>query len=251
MFFQRLHETPLRVDAAEAEPVAVRGGGHVEFQIPTGKRRVEGNRFPRLTDPEMPGAEHREGGGGVVGSGFVREPVRVCGGIDAVEFDSEEIGVLVAGEIEQEIGEVFDKGKVVVFVEENVGVGAVAEPIGGEVEEFAVALFFALMVGGEVGGFGEVDFVGMGDSGEVGGAAAVGEEDVVGCETSGLPDGEDFSDGVWCTVVEKDDGLWLYTLNMDMMVKMGRKLPSPLKEEARAVRDTIYEMMERASKGEI
>ena len=53
------------------------------------------------------------------------------------------------------------------------------------------------------------------------------------------------------TVVEKDDGLWLYTLNMDMMVKMGRKLPSPLKEEATAVRDTIYEMMERASKGEI
>lgn len=53
------------------------------------------------------------------------------------------------------------------------------------------------------------------------------------------------------TVVEKDDGLWLYTLNMDMMVKMGRKLPSPLKEEANAVRDTIWEMMERASKGEI
>lgn len=53
------------------------------------------------------------------------------------------------------------------------------------------------------------------------------------------------------TVVEKEDGLWLYTLNMDMMVKMGRKLPSPLKEEAKAVRDTIWEMMERASKGEI
>lgn len=53
------------------------------------------------------------------------------------------------------------------------------------------------------------------------------------------------------TVVEKEDGLWLYTLNMDMMIKMGRKLPSPLKEEARAVRDTIFEMMERASKGEI
>mgnify|MGYP000002199411 FL=1 len=52
------------------------------------------------------------------------------------------------------------------------------------------------------------------------------------------------------SVVEKDDGLWLYTLNMDMMVKMGRKLPSPLKEEAQAVRDTIFEMMERASKGE-
>jgi uncharacterized protein (DUF302 family) len=52
------------------------------------------------------------------------------------------------------------------------------------------------------------------------------------------------------SVVEQDDGLWLYTLNMDMMVKMGRKLPSPLKEEAQAVRDTIFEMMERASKGE-
>ena len=52
------------------------------------------------------------------------------------------------------------------------------------------------------------------------------------------------------SVVEKDDGLWLYTLNMDMMVKMGRKLPSPLKENAWAVRSTIWEMMERASKGE-
>jgi len=53
------------------------------------------------------------------------------------------------------------------------------------------------------------------------------------------------------TLVEHDDGsLWLYTLNMDMMVKMGRKLPSPLKEEAQAVRDTIWEMMQRGSKGE-
>jgi uncharacterized protein (DUF302 family)/predicted small secreted protein len=52
------------------------------------------------------------------------------------------------------------------------------------------------------------------------------------------------------SVVEKEDGLWLYTLNMDMMVKMGRKLPSPLKEHAMSVRDTMLEMMERASKGE-
>jgi uncharacterized protein (DUF302 family) len=53
------------------------------------------------------------------------------------------------------------------------------------------------------------------------------------------------------SVVEHDDGsLWIYTLNMDMMVKMGRKLPSPLKEEAQAVRETIWQMMERASKGE-
>ena len=53
------------------------------------------------------------------------------------------------------------------------------------------------------------------------------------------------------SIAEHDDGsLWLYTLNMDMLGKMGRKLPSPLKEEAQAVRDTIWQMMERASKGE-
>lgn len=52
------------------------------------------------------------------------------------------------------------------------------------------------------------------------------------------------------TVLERDDGLWIYTLNMDMMVKMGRKLPSPLKEEAWKVRETIYLMMDRAAKGE-
>ena len=52
------------------------------------------------------------------------------------------------------------------------------------------------------------------------------------------------------TVVERDDGLWIYTLNMDMMVKMGRKLPSPLKEEAWKVRETIYMMLDRGAKGE-
>jgi uncharacterized protein (DUF302 family) len=52
------------------------------------------------------------------------------------------------------------------------------------------------------------------------------------------------------TVVERDDGLWIYTLNMDMMVKMGRKLPSPLKEEAWKVRETIYMMMDRGARGE-
>ena len=52
------------------------------------------------------------------------------------------------------------------------------------------------------------------------------------------------------TVLEKEDGLWIYTLNMDMMVKMGRKLPSPLKEEAWKVRETIYQMMDRAASGD-
>ncbi|TSE34346.1 DUF302 domain-containing protein [Tepidimonas charontis] len=51
-------------------------------------------------------------------------------------------------------------------------------------------------------------------------------------------------------LVERADGLWLYTLNMDMMVKMGRKLPSPLKEEAWSVRQAVWDMMERAAKGE-
>ncbi|MEY3446611.1 MAG: hypothetical protein RIR45_1366 [Pseudomonadota bacterium] len=52
------------------------------------------------------------------------------------------------------------------------------------------------------------------------------------------------------TVVERDDGLWIYTLNMDMMVKMGRKLPSPLKEEAWKVREAIHMMLNRAADGE-
>jgi uncharacterized protein (DUF302 family) len=52
------------------------------------------------------------------------------------------------------------------------------------------------------------------------------------------------------TVVEKDDGLWIYTLNMDMMVSMGRKLPPALKEEALKVRETIYQMLNRAADGE-
>lgn len=52
------------------------------------------------------------------------------------------------------------------------------------------------------------------------------------------------------SMVEQPDGLWLYTLNMDMMVKMGRKLPSPLKEEAWMVREAMYQIIDRASKGD-
>ena len=44
--------------------------------------------------------------------------------------------------------------------------------------------------------------------------------------------------------------LWLYTLNMDMMVKMGKKLPPELKKEAYKVRDTIAKMMEAAATGD-
>jgi uncharacterized protein (DUF302 family) len=51
-------------------------------------------------------------------------------------------------------------------------------------------------------------------------------------------------------VLEKEDGLWLYTLNMDMMIKMGRKLPPELKASATKVRDTMWKLMERGARGE-
>ncbi len=51
-------------------------------------------------------------------------------------------------------------------------------------------------------------------------------------------------------VVEQEDGLWMYTMNMDMMVNMGRKLPPELRVEARKVRDTVWKLMERGAKGE-
>ena len=52
------------------------------------------------------------------------------------------------------------------------------------------------------------------------------------------------------TLVERDDGLWLYTLNMDMMIRMGRKLPPDLKADALKVREAIWLMMERGSTGD-
>jgi hypothetical protein len=42
----------------------------------------------------------------------------------------------------------------------------------------------------------------------------------------------------------------MYTLNMDMMVRMGRKLPPDLERDAMKVRNTIWKMMERASQGD-
>jgi uncharacterized protein (DUF302 family) len=51
-------------------------------------------------------------------------------------------------------------------------------------------------------------------------------------------------------IVEKDDGLWLYTLNMDMMIKMGKKMPPDLKEVTMKVRNTIWKMLEKGAAGE-
>jgi uncharacterized protein (DUF302 family) len=52
------------------------------------------------------------------------------------------------------------------------------------------------------------------------------------------------------TVMERADGLWLYTLNMDMMTRMGRRLPPELKAEAGRVRDAIRAMLDRGAAGE-
>ena len=58
------------------------------------------------------------------------------------------------------------------------------------------------------------------------------------------------------TIVGKTDPktgkerLTLYSMNMDMMVKMGKKLPPDLKKAAMKVRNTIWEMLEKGSKGE-
>jgi len=51
-------------------------------------------------------------------------------------------------------------------------------------------------------------------------------------------------------IVEQADGLWLYTLNMDMMIKMGKKMPPELKVATVKVRDTIWKMMEKGAAGE-
>ncbi len=52
------------------------------------------------------------------------------------------------------------------------------------------------------------------------------------------------------TLVEKEDGLWLYTLNMDMMIKMGAKMSPELLEETTRVRNILWTMLERGAAGE-
>jgi uncharacterized protein (DUF302 family) len=52
------------------------------------------------------------------------------------------------------------------------------------------------------------------------------------------------------TLLEKEDGLWLYTLNMDMLIHMGRKLPPELRASALEMRATIVKMLDRGARGE-
>jgi len=53
------------------------------------------------------------------------------------------------------------------------------------------------------------------------------------------------------SLIEDPQGkLWLYTLNMDMMIYGGKSLPDALKEEAIGVKDTILDIMNRGATGE-
>ncbi|MBZ2209585.1 DUF302 domain-containing protein [Massilia sp. R798] len=52
------------------------------------------------------------------------------------------------------------------------------------------------------------------------------------------------------SVVERDDGLWIYTMNMDMLIKMGRQLPPDVSVTLHRVRATLLKMLERGAAGE-
>jgi uncharacterized protein (DUF302 family) len=53
------------------------------------------------------------------------------------------------------------------------------------------------------------------------------------------------------TMIRDPDGqLWLYTLNMDLMIYGGKALPAELKEEAVGVRKIVLDILNRAASGE-
>lgn len=51
-------------------------------------------------------------------------------------------------------------------------------------------------------------------------------------------------------VVEQADGLWIYTMNMDMLIKMGRPMPPPVSDAVLRVRATLLKMLDRGASGE-
>lgn len=51
-------------------------------------------------------------------------------------------------------------------------------------------------------------------------------------------------------VEDKNGRLWLYSMNLDIMIHGGRQLPDELKADATRVRDTIREIMDGAAAGE-
>ncbi len=53
------------------------------------------------------------------------------------------------------------------------------------------------------------------------------------------------------SLVEDADGqLWIYTLNMDLMIYGGKTLPPELLEEALEVKETMLQILERAAEGD-
>lgn len=53
-------------------------------------------------------------------------------------------------------------------------------------------------------------------------------------------------------LLEKPDGLWLYTFNMDVILKSGtgKSLPPELAKDATAVRSIVLQMLDRGAKGD-
>ncbi len=53
------------------------------------------------------------------------------------------------------------------------------------------------------------------------------------------------------SLVEDEQGrLWIYTLDLDLMIHGGHPIPPALKAEALKVRDTLYTIMQRAAEGD-
>ncbi|MDG4811945.1 DUF302 domain-containing protein [Hydrogenovibrio sp. 3SP14C1] len=50
-------------------------------------------------------------------------------------------------------------------------------------------------------------------------------------------------------IIEEEDGLHIYTMNMDMAIKMGKKMPPELREATMKVRDTMWEMLQKGKEG--
>jgi len=52
------------------------------------------------------------------------------------------------------------------------------------------------------------------------------------------------------SVVEQQDGLWIYTMNMDMLISMQGELPPHVGATVQRVRATIVKMLERGARGQ-
>ncbi|CAN7371788.1 DUF302 domain-containing protein [Pseudoduganella sp. LjRoot289] len=52
------------------------------------------------------------------------------------------------------------------------------------------------------------------------------------------------------SVVEQEDGLWIYTMDMDMLINLQGKLPVHVSDTVQRVRATILKMLERGARGE-